>query len=75
MGPLHGMYGSADAEFEVQRTIRRAELTALSCLLNGVTGPFNVFVDTKGVIDGLRRGERVCIKQEREIIWQKGAFW
>ena len=28
MGPLHGMYGSMKAEFEVQRTIKRAELTA-----------------------------------------------
>ena len=28
MGLLHGMYGSMEAEFEVQRTIKRAELTA-----------------------------------------------
>ena len=28
MGPLHGMYGSMEAEREVQRTIKRAELTA-----------------------------------------------
>ena len=28
MEPLHGMYGSVDMEFEVQRTIKRAELTA-----------------------------------------------
>ena len=27
-GPLHGMYGSMEAEYEVQRTIKRAELTA-----------------------------------------------
>ena len=26
VGPLHGMYGSVEAEFEVQRTIKRAEL-------------------------------------------------
>ena len=32
-GPLHGMYGSMDAELEVQRTIKRAELTAFLCLL------------------------------------------
>ena len=31
--PLHGMYGSMNAELEVQRTIKRAELTALFCLL------------------------------------------
>ena len=27
-GPLHGLCGSLEAEFEVQRTIKRAELTA-----------------------------------------------
>ena len=31
--PLHGMYGSMEAEFEVQRTIMRAELTAFLCFL------------------------------------------
>ena len=61
MGPLHGMYGSVEAEFEVQRTIKRAELTAFSCLLNRVIGPVEVYVDIKGSIDGLRRGERECI--------------
>ena len=28
MEPLHGMYGSMEAELEIQRTIKRAELTA-----------------------------------------------
>ena len=28
-GPLHGMDGSMETEFEVQRTIERAELTPL----------------------------------------------
>ena len=32
LGPLHGMYGSMDAELEIQRTIKRAELTALFCV-------------------------------------------
>ena len=27
LGPLYGMYGSMEAEFEVQNTVRRAELT------------------------------------------------
>ena len=33
LGPLHGRYGSLDAELEVQRTIKRAELTAFLCPL------------------------------------------
>ena len=33
LGPLHGMYGSMEAELEVQHTINRAELTAFLCLL------------------------------------------
>ena len=33
MGPLHGLYDSMEAEYGVQRTIKRAELTAFLCLL------------------------------------------
>ena len=47
LGPLHGMYGSMQAEFEVQRTIKRAELTAFFCLLKKVVGPNEVDVDNK----------------------------
>ena len=31
LGPTLGMYRSVEAEFEVQRTIKRAELTAGNC--------------------------------------------
>ena len=62
LGPLHGMYGSMEAEVEVQRTIKRTELTAFLCFfLINVSGPIKVHVDNKGVIDGQRRGERTCI--------------
>ena len=59
LGPLHGMYGSLEAEFEVQRTFKRAELTAFFCLLTKVIGPIKVYVDNKGIIDGLWRGEKM----------------
>ena len=36
---MHGMYRKLDAELEVQRTIKRAEVTALLCLLTGIIGP------------------------------------
>ena len=42
MGPL---YGSMEPEFEVQRTVKRAELAAFLCLLKKVTGPIKVHVD------------------------------
>ena len=61
-GPLLGMYGSVEAEFEVQRTIKRAELTACLCFPKKVIGPVKVHVESKGIIDGLRRGESKCIK-------------
>ena len=44
--PLHGMYGSMEAEFEVQRT-KGAELTAFLCLLKKVVGPTKVHVDNE----------------------------
>ena len=62
VGPLHGMYGSMEADFEAQRTIKRAELTAFLCLLRKVSGPIKVHVDNKGIIDGFRKGEKECIK-------------
>ena len=49
-------------EYEVQRTIKRSELTAFLCLLRKVCGPMKVHVDNKGLIDGLRGGERECMK-------------
>ena len=55
MEPLHGMCGSMEAEFEVQRAIKRAELTAFICLLRKVRGPVKVHVENKGIIDGLRK--------------------
>ena len=62
LGLLHGMYGFMDAELEVQRTIKRAELAAFLCLFQKVVGPTMVHVDNKGIIDGLWRGARKCIE-------------
>ena len=59
--PLHGMYGSMEAEIDVQRTIKRAELTAFLCLLKKVIGPIKVRVDNNGIEDGFWRGDRKCI--------------
>ena len=75
MGPLHGMYGSMEAEFEVQRTVERAELTAFLCLTRKVRGPIKVHVDNKGIIDGSRKGEKECIKPRAgdADLWIK--FW
>ena len=51
MEPLLGMYGPMEAEFEVQRIIKRTELTAFLRLLNKVIGPVRVHVDNKRIID------------------------
>ena len=60
MGSMHGMYGSPEAESEAQRTIKRAALTAVRCLLKKVISPTLVHFDDKGVSDGLWRGEMKC---------------
>ena len=62
MRPLFGMYGSVEAEFEGQRTIKRSALTAFLRLLKRVIRPVRVHVDNKGIIYGLRRGDSKCIK-------------
>ena len=38
VGPMHGMYGTLDAELEVQRTIKRSELRP-SCALERLSAP------------------------------------
>ena len=67
MGPLHGMYGSMETEFEVQRTIKRAELTAFLCLLRKVCGPIKVHVDNKGIIMGYEKARKNVLSQEPEM--------
>ena len=37
-------------------------MTAFLCLLRKVCGPIKIHVDNKGIIDGLRRGEKECIR-------------
>ena len=44
---MRGMYGTLGAEPEVQRTIKRAELTALLFLLRKAIGPTVVHADKK----------------------------
>ena len=61
MVPTHGMYGTLDAEVEVQRTIKSVELTAFLCLLRKADGPTLVHVDHKRIIEGLWRREMKCI--------------
>ena len=60
MGPKRGMYGTFDAELEVQRTIKRPELTAFLCLFRKAIGLTMVHFENKGIIDGLWRGEMKC---------------
>ena len=71
--PLYGMCGSMEAEHEVQRTIKRAKLTAFFCRLRKVIGPIKVHVDNKGIIDGLRKGEKQSIKPRAgdADLWKK----
>ena len=58
-----GCTGTVDAE--VQRSIKRAESTACLCFLRKANGPTMVHVDSKGIIDGLWRGEQRAWPQKR----------
>ena len=46
---MPGMYGTLDAEFEVQCTIKRAELTAFLCLIRRIIGFTTALVDNEGL--------------------------
>ena len=62
MGTVHAMCGSLSAEIEVQRSTKRAELTAFFRFLKGNSGPTTAHV-CKGIMDGLWRREMKCIGQ------------
>ena len=63
MGPMHGMYGTLDTEFEVQRTIKRAEWTAFLSSQKGCWSHHNSCRKKKGIIDGLWK--------RHEVHWSK----
>ena len=71
LGPLHGMYGSMEAELEVQRTTKRAELTAFffASLKKGL-GPSKCKSITKASLTGYG-GERKCIHPKAADLWIK----
>ena len=71
--PLHAILGTMDAEIEVQRAIKRAELTAFLCLLKKIIENAKMHVDNKGIIDGLLRREMRCIgpKARDADLWLK----
>ena len=50
MGPMRGIDGTSDAECDVQRNIKRAELTAILCLLTRMVGPTSAHVAYRGII-------------------------
>ena len=52
LGPVQGMFGKLDAELEVERTIKSAELTFLVCLLCKAFGPNTDHVDNRGIMMG-----------------------
>ena len=64
MRPMLGMYGTLDAELEVRRTIKRAELTAFLCLLRKAIGPTTVHVDDKGNYSR-------AVERRKEVHWRK----
>ena len=71
MGPLHGMYGSMEAEREVQRTIKRAELTAFLCLLKRIIGPIEVHVDNKRKCGWVMERECINPRAGDAVLWIK----
>ena len=64
-----------DAELEVQRTIKRAELIAFLCLVRKAVDPTVVHVDNKGIIDGLWREKRNALAQKRRMQDQRILIW
>ena len=59
LGPTRGINGTLEVKSEVQHTIKRAELTAVLCLLESMCGPPTVQVDNTHTIDWLWKEEKM----------------
>ena len=68
------MYGSMDAEFEVQRTTKRAALTAFLCLRKRVIGPIKVLVDKKELWMGYGEDKETASNRELEMLIYGSRF-
>ena len=80
LGLLHGMYGSMEAEFEVQRTTKRAELTAF-------LGLSRCTLTARELLMDYGKTRKSVSSQEWEMplygskfgknymVWQKEASW
>ena len=76
MEPMHGMYGVLD-ELEVQRTIKRADLTAFLCHFKKAIGPTMLHVDNEGIIDGQRAKDAdlwIFILEKLHRVHQEGIL-
>ena len=62
-----GMYASMEAELEIQRTIKRAELTVFVCLLKKVIGPKEYLMDYE-------KERKSVSSQEQEMQLAKGRW-
>ena len=49
---MHGMYATLNAELELQRTIKEAELTAFPFFLQQTIGPTTAQVHNQEITDG-----------------------
>ena len=61
-------FGPIEAGIEVQRTINRADMTALCVALTGLCAPTAICI-----LSGLHRGEKKCIgpKSKEADLWIK----
>ena len=68
MVPMRGMYGAFDAEFEVHRTIKRADLTAFLRLFRRTGSPPQLVWTTKGSSMGFGEEKRNALDQMPKML-------
>ena len=66
MQPIHGMYGTSDAELVVHRTIKRAEPLTFLCLLRKAISPTMVHVENKGIM-GAEKNTTLVVRMNRSV--------
>ena len=61
LGPMREYFGPIEAGIQVQRTINRADMTALCVALTRLCAPAAIHTDHMCILSGVHRGEKKCI--------------
>ncbi|CAK0816522.1 unnamed protein product, partial [Prorocentrum cordatum] len=74
-GPTVQVWGPQPCTLPVQRKVKRAETRAFLKVLENALPPFRIYTGHKGIIGGLKKGERWCASWKRPHADLRRRIW